>query len=78
MALMNAWISGPWVDASTRHPALEDNHLVNSIHDIAGTVEVPPEPNLGVWAVTADEAEIDDIEADNDFDVLWSEYATEA
>lgn len=73
----------PWTGSGERHdphrPLLPTAHAV-TWNDVTGQSLAAgrPDPDLVAILVTCDEATLDAIEADQDYEVLWSEEIEDA
>lgn len=79
MANAKAWVVTPWVARTVPgtfdHPKLEDDHQLISWTDVTGqpVQNISPEPNEYTVEIICTEAVLDAIEADAQYEVLWSE-----
>lgn len=80
--LYRAEILTPWVAAAddpspmpSNHPKLADDYTFSKWEDVTGqpSANIMPDPNLYIILVEAEQAIIEAIDADPDYEVLWSE-----
>jgi hypothetical protein len=71
---MIAYIAGDWVDGPLKHPKLLDDYphpLIQACEDVTGEDTPPDSP--GIWRVMADDAVIETIANDKNYEVLYAE-----
>ena len=76
--ILTNWI-GSGIDGDTHRPAIGDDYQLKSWSDVTGqpAENLPTNPNLYAVRVVCDEAVMADIQADANYQVIWSKEIKE-
>lgn len=73
--VLTGWAGDGLTTATAYKPIITNDYTIRKYTDVTGqdSANLPPDPNLYIIEVEADESVITAIEADNNYQVLFSE-----